>query len=88
MEGVARFRASTRLLLADHMGLGKTAQAIAAARALFATRRVRRGLEIVPASLKEQWQREWQLFTRTPVGWWTVPPRRGERPIAGSVTGS
>jgi hypothetical protein len=65
-DGVARFLMRGRLLLADDMGLGKTAQAIAACHALWHTGRVRRGLLVVPASLKPQWLREWQLFTDAP----------------------
>jgi superfamily II DNA or RNA helicase len=66
-DGVHRFLATGRLLLADDMGLGKTAQAIAAAHVLFRTDKVRRGLLIVPASLKDQWLREWRLFTDVPL---------------------
>ncbi|MBI4514645.1 MAG: DEAD/DEAH box helicase [Deltaproteobacteria bacterium] len=66
-EGVERFLTAGRLLLADDMGLGKTVQAIAAGHALWATGKVQRGLLIVPASLKPQWLREWQLFTDTPI---------------------
>jgi hypothetical protein len=66
-EGVERFFGSGRLLLADDMGLGKTAQAIAACHALWHTGLVRRGLVVVPAALKPQWLREWQLFTDAPV---------------------
>jgi hypothetical protein len=66
-EGVARFLARGRLLLADDMGLGKTAQAIAACHALWRAGRVRRGLLVVPAALKPQWLREWQLFTDAPA---------------------
>jgi superfamily II DNA or RNA helicase len=66
-EGVDRFLVSGRLLLADDMGLGKTAQAIAACHALWNTGRVRRGLLVVPAALKPQWLREWQLFTDVPA---------------------
>ncbi|MFO0742371.1 MAG: DEAD/DEAH box helicase [Labilithrix sp.] len=65
-EGVARFLTAGRLLLADDMGLGKTTQAIAACHALFATKRVKRGLLIVPASLKSQWLREWNETTDVP----------------------
>ncbi len=67
LEGVARLLASGRLLLADDMGLGKTAQAIGACHALWAVGRVKRGLLIVPASLKPQWLREWQSFTDAPA---------------------
>ena len=65
--GVKAFLARGRLLLADDMGLGKTAQAIASCHALFHAGKVRRGLLIVPAALKSQWQREWELFTDVPV---------------------
>ena len=67
-DGVRRFLATGRLLLADDMGLGKTAQATAAAHVLFHTGKVRRGLLIVPASLKDQWLREWRLFSDVPLG--------------------
>jgi hypothetical protein len=67
VEGVSRFLSTGRLLLADDMGLGKTAQAIAACQVLWQTGRVRRGLLIVPASLKPQWRREWQHFSGAPV---------------------
>jgi hypothetical protein len=66
-EGVGRFLVRGRLLLADDMGLGKTAQAIAACHALWRAGRVRRGLLVVPAALKPQWLREWQLFTDAPA---------------------
>ncbi len=66
-EGVDRFLTLGRLLLADDMGLGKTVQAIAVCHALWATGKVHRGLLIVPATLKPQWVREWQLFTDTPI---------------------
>ena len=62
IDAVEKFLAKGRLLLADDMGLGKTVQAIAVCQALWNMRRVRRGLIIVPASLKFQWQREWQTF--------------------------
>jgi hypothetical protein len=66
-EAVERFLTRGTLLLADDMGLGKTAQAIAACHALWRVGRVRRGLLVVPASLKAQWIREWQLFTDVPA---------------------
>jgi hypothetical protein len=66
-DGVERFFGRGRLLLADDMGLGKTVQAIAACHALWHTGRVRRGLLVVPAALKPQWLREWQLFTDAPA---------------------
>ncbi|MBI4879009.1 MAG: DEAD/DEAH box helicase [Planctomycetes bacterium] len=67
VEGVRRVLAHGRLLLADDMGLGKTAQAIAACHVLWRTERARRGLLVVPASLKPQWQREWHIFSDAPV---------------------
>jgi len=66
-EGVQRFFATGRLLLADDMGLGKTTQAIAACHGLFETRSVQRGLLIVPAALKPQWKREWEATTGVPL---------------------
>jgi SNF2-related domain/Helicase conserved C-terminal domain len=67
-DGVRRFLEEQRLLLADDMGLGKTTQAIAACHVLYESGRVRRGLLIVPAPLKDQWQREWQATTdRVPL---------------------
>src|SRR5690606_31146568 len=66
-EGVERCLRAGRLLLADDMGLGKTTQAIATCHALFKAGRVRRGLVIVPASLKPQWLREWQDTTAVPA---------------------
>lgn len=67
VAGVERFLSSGRLLLADDMGLGKTAQAIACCHALWRTKKVRRGLVVVPASLKSQWLREWHTWTDAPV---------------------
>ena len=49
------------------MGLGKTAQAIAACDILWRSGRVRRGLIIAPASLKPQWAREWAVFSDLPI---------------------
>jgi hypothetical protein len=66
-EGVERILRSGRLLLADDMGLGKTTQAVAACHALFQSAVVRRGLLIVPASLKSQWLREWRETSDVPV---------------------
>ncbi|MBX7114096.1 MAG: DEAD/DEAH box helicase [Myxococcaceae bacterium] len=66
-QGVDQFLSQGSLLLADDMGLGKTAQAIAACHVLHTTGRVKRGLIIVPAALKAQWLREWQLFTPVPA---------------------
>jgi SNF2 family DNA or RNA helicase len=66
-EGVERFLQTRHLLLADDMGLGKTTQAVAACHALFRAGAVRRGLLLVPASLKSQWIREWQATSDVPV---------------------
>ena len=61
--GVERLLRAGRLLLADDMGLGKTTQAIAACHALFAAKKVRRGIVVTPSSAKEQWLREWKATT-------------------------
>ncbi|HOU93788.1 MAG TPA: DEAD/DEAH box helicase, partial [Polyangiaceae bacterium] len=66
-EGVRRVLEARRLLLADDMGLGKTTQAIAICHALFRAEEVTRGLVVVPASLKDQWLREWTATTDTPA---------------------
>ena len=66
-DGVRRVLAAGRLLLADDMGLGKTIQAVACCHVWFRTHQVKRGLVIVPASLKSQWLREWHHFSDTPV---------------------
>jgi superfamily II DNA or RNA helicase len=66
-EGVGRFLAEGRLVLADDMGLGKTTQAIVGASALYDVGIVRRGLLVVPASLKPQWEREWQAVSDAPL---------------------
>jgi hypothetical protein len=79
-DGVERFFVRGRLLLADDMGLGKTAQAIAVCHALWHTGRVRRGLLVVPAALKPQWLREWQLFTDAPAA--IIDGTPGERRAA------
>jgi hypothetical protein len=73
-DGLNRFLTEGRFLLADDMGLGKTAQAIASCHVLYATNRVKRGLLIVPAALKVQWQREWNLFTDVPLSIVDGPP--------------
>ncbi|KAA3607893.1 MAG: ATP-dependent helicase [Planctomycetota bacterium] len=67
VDGVRRLLQRGRLLLADDMGLGKTAQAIACSHLLWHGRKIRRGLLIVPTSLKRQWLREWQLFSDAPL---------------------
>lgn len=66
-DAVERFVSTMRLLLADDMGVGKTAQAIAACHVLAKTRRVRRGLLVVPSTLKPQWLDEWSRFTDLPL---------------------
>ena len=86
-EGLERFLASGRLLLADDMGLGKTVQAVAAAHALFRAGRIRRGLFIVPASLKSQWQREWLETTDLPVAIVEGPPPERRRIYRNTASG-
>ena len=67
LQSVGRFCSQIRLLIGDDMGLGKTAQATASCHVLWHTGKIRRGLLIVPASLKSQWQREWAAFTNVPI---------------------
>ena len=67
VEGLRRFLDQGRLLLADDMGLGKTIQAVAACHVLWSEGLVQRGLVVVPASLKSQWEQEWQTFSDIPV---------------------
>ena len=66
-EGVRRIFAEGRLVLADDMGLGKTTQAIVASSALLETGLIERGLLVVPASLKAQWEREWRAVSHAPL---------------------
>lgn len=63
-DGVIHLMAGGRALLADDMGLGKTVQAIAAAEALRARGEARRVVIVTPASLKQQWAREVERYTR------------------------
>jgi SNF2 family DNA or RNA helicase len=76
VTGVDRLLARGRLLLADDMGIGKTAQAIGACHALFRAGLVERGLVVTPASLKSQWMREWRLFSDAPIA--MLETRRAE----------
>lgn len=57
-EGVGFLAARRRALLADEMGLGKSAQAIVACD----KRKAQRVLVICPASLRENWRREFSRF--------------------------
>ena len=62
IEGVQTLLETPRLLLGDEMGLGKSVQAIAALRILLHRHEVGRALLVVPASLLEQWRREWRKW--------------------------
>jgi hypothetical protein len=86
-DGVKRFFEAGRLLLADDMGLGKTTQAIASCHGLFETKRVRRGLLIVPAALKAQWKREWESTTHVPLSLVEGSPTERARLYAGTKRG-
>ncbi len=66
-EGVAFLASRGRALLADDMGLGKTLQAICAASWLTEHENINRVLVLCPASLKHQWAREIQKFTKYSV---------------------
>ncbi len=61
-EGIGALLSSPQLLLADEMGLGKSVQAIGALRILLHRREIERALVVVPASLVEQWKREWHKW--------------------------
>jgi SWI/SNF-related matrix-associated actin-dependent regulator of chromatin subfamily A-like protein 1 len=61
-EGAAFMAARQGVLLLDEQGLGKTPQAIRAADAVGASRIV----VACPASVKENWSREFARFSRTP----------------------
>lgn len=61
-SGVRALLENPRLLLADDMGLGKTVQAIAAIRIMCQRRAIERTLLIVPASLIDQWRREFERW--------------------------
>ncbi|MBY0457176.1 MAG: DEAD/DEAH box helicase family protein, partial [Gemmataceae bacterium] len=56
-----------RSILGDDMGLGKSAQALAAVELLARERGVRRVLIVAPASVKYQWETEIKKFTARPV---------------------
>jgi hypothetical protein len=66
-QTIDTFLRSGRLLVADDMGLGKTTQAIACCLALWKARRISRGLLVVPAPLKSQWEREWGVCANIPI---------------------
>lgn len=66
-ETIGTFLQTGRLLIADDMGLGKTTQAIACCYSLWKAKRISRGLLVVPAPLKSQWEREWKTCTTIPI---------------------
>ncbi len=63
VEAVELMRSRGRALLSLCMGAGKTVTSLAAVEDLIADGVVTRGLVIVPASLKYQWQREIKRYT-------------------------
>jgi len=83
VEAVRRFLETGRLLLADDMGLGKTVEAIAICHVLFAAKKIKTGLIIVPASLKSQWLREWRVFSAAPIELLDGPPAQREALLHG-----
>lgn len=64
LEGALFAATAGRSLIGDEMGLGKTIQAIAAAEIMATELGVERVLIICPTSLKHQWEREIEKFTR------------------------
>lgn len=60
-EGVRFLMERRAALLCDEMGLGKSIQAIAAARRLFAGGQIRRALVLCPKTLQQDW---WEKFRR------------------------
>lgn len=63
LEAVELMRARGRALLSLCMGAGKTLASLAATEELIAEGVIDRGLVLVPASLKYQWQREIRRYT-------------------------
>lgn len=66
-EGALFAARAGRSLIGDEMGLGKTIQAIAAAEIMAALLGVERVLVVCPTSLKHQWQREIESFSKRPA---------------------
>jgi superfamily II DNA or RNA helicase len=87
-EAVERAFHSPRLLLADDMGLGKTIQSAAIAHATTEAKLVRRILIVAPASLKDQWAREWGRATDLPIAIVEGPPAHRRRRYESTVSGA
>ncbi|HYC90934.1 MAG TPA: DEAD/DEAH box helicase [Thermoanaerobaculia bacterium] len=66
-EGALFAARAGRSLIGDEMGLGKTIQAIAAAEIMAGFLGIERVLVVCPTSLKHQWQREIESFSKRPA---------------------
>jgi len=84
-EGVLFAASAGRCLIADEMGLGKTIQAIAASEVMAKCFGIEKVLIICPASLKFQWKREIERFTKRDAEIIQGPLKQRHRQYAGEA---
>lgn len=77
VKGVRRMAKMNSAILADDMGLGKSLQALTVFSIDVLRGYSEKAIVVCPASLKENWRAEIQMFTRFPV---TVVPGTGSAP--------